>query len=147
MAAALTAPVLTRAPAVAGVHPARSQRFTLEETTVAQIQKALARGKLTCEKLVGGYLARIRYYTFISDNKVDALVHSAGSGSALASLSGYPSVLVPAGLNASGISADIAFLGTAFTEPRPLGYAYAYEQATHHRQFPVHTPPLPSKWS
>ena len=36
----------------------------------------------------------------------------------------------------------MAFLGKAFTEPRLLGYAYAYEQATDHRQVPVHTPPL-----
>jgi amidase len=73
---------------------------------------------------------------------VDVLVHATGSGAALASFSGYPSVLVPAGVNAGGVSVDMSFLGRACGEPALLGYAYAYEQATGHRQLPIHTPPL-----
>jgi len=73
---------------------------------------------------------------------VDVLVHAGGNGAALASLSGYPSVLVPAGVDAAGASVSMAFLGRAFREPALLGYAFAFEQATRHRQIPVNTPPL-----
>lgn len=78
----------------------------------------------------------------LAEHDVDVLVHATASGSALASLSGYPSVVVPAGVNAAGVSVGMSLLGKAFTEPRLLGYAYAYEQATRHRQLPAHTPPL-----
>ena len=78
----------------------------------------------------------------LKDNKVDVLVYGAGSGSAMASLSGYPTVQVPAGLTASGASHGVAFLGQAFTEGPLLGYAYAYEQVSHARITPAGTPPL-----
>jgi len=39
----------------------------------------------------------------------------------------------------------ISFLGTAFSEPRLLAYAYAYEQATHRRVSPKTTPALPGE--
>jgi amidase len=38
----------------------------------------------------------------------------------------------------------IAFSGRAFSEPRLIGLAFAYEQATKLRQPPASTPPLPS---
>lgn len=80
--------------------------------------------------------------TLLEENDVDVLVHATASGSALASLSGYPAVMVPAGTNTTGQSVGMSFLGKAFTEPEMLGYAFAYEQATQHRLFPAHTPPL-----
>ena len=78
----------------------------------------------------------------LDENDVDVLVHAAGSGSALASLSGYPTVQVPAGVTPSGVSRGVSFLGRAFEEGPLLGYAYALEQATHARTTPAFTPPL-----
>jgi amidase len=40
---------------------------------------------------------------------------------------------------------SISFLGPAFSEPRLLAYAYAYEQATHHETPPATTPALPGE--
>jgi amidase len=38
----------------------------------------------------------------------------------------------------------VTFSGPAFSEPALIGLAYAFEQATHHRQPPASTPPLPT---
>jgi len=52
-----------------------------------------------------------------------------------AAVAGYPHVTVPAGFVA-GLPVGLSFVGSAFTEPKLIGYAYAYEQATHHRRAP-----------
>ena len=38
----------------------------------------------------------------------------------------------------------MTFSGPAFSEPRLIALAYAFEQATKHRVPPASTPPLPS---
>lgn len=77
----------------------------------------------------------------LAEHDLDAIVMSSG-GSALQSFSGYPGVLVPAGVDDDGTPFSLQLLGPAFSEPTLLGYAYAYEQATHHRLEPPHAPPL-----
>jgi amidase len=42
----------------------------------------------------------------------------------------------------SGLPITISFMGEAFTEGKLLGYAYDFEQTTHSRVSPKHTPPL-----
>jgi amidase len=37
----------------------------------------------------------------------------------------------------------VTFSGRAFSEPNLLGLAYAFEQATEHREPPASAPPLP----
>jgi amidase len=37
----------------------------------------------------------------------------------------------------------LSFLGSTFSEPRLLGYAYDFEQATHPHVLPKHTLALP----
>jgi amidase len=64
----------------------------------------------------------------------------------MSALSGYPDMLVQGGVDTAGISVGIGFVSGAFTEPKLLGYAYAYEQATHARLLPALTPPIPSSW-
>ena len=56
---------------------------------------------------------------------------------------GFPDVIVPAGMTNDRLPVTISFLGRAFSEPRLLGYAYDFEQATHARVLPKHTPALP----
>jgi amidase len=53
----------------------------------------------------------------------------------LPAVAGYPHVTVPAGWY-HGLPVGLSFIGTAFTDGKLLGYAYAYEQATRHRRPP-----------
>jgi amidase len=53
----------------------------------------------------------------------------------LPAIAGYPHVTVPAGWY-HGLPVGMSFMGRAFTEGKLLGYAFAYEQATHHRRPP-----------
>jgi amidase len=66
------------------------------------------------------------------------------SASLFADETGFPDIIVPAGMTKDGLPVTISFLGPAFSEPRLLGYAYDFEQATRARVLPKHTPALPS---
>ncbi|MBC6463501.1 amidase family protein [Actinomadura sp. HBU206391] len=144
------APVRSHADVLAA---SEAEGFGIAPAVLARLRSEATRGSLRDADYLtavrtGPAAMRAEIDRLLEANDVDVLVHAAGGGSALASLSGYPSVLVPAGVGASGASVDLAFLGKAFTEPRLLGFAYAYEQATHHRQIPVYTPslgPLPGR--
>jgi amidase len=61
--------------------------------------------------------------------------HFTGGSSTPAAVAGYPNVQVPAG-HVYGLPVGISFFGRAFTEPKLIRLAYAYEQATRHRQPP-----------
>lgn len=52
-----------------------------------------------------------------------------GSSSGPAALAGYPCINVPVGA-VSGMPVGVTFTGRAFTEPRLIALAYAFEQAT-----------------
>ncbi|MEO6776741.1 MAG: amidase [Kofleriaceae bacterium] len=53
----------------------------------------------------------------------------------LPAVAGYPHVTVPAG-EFHGLPIGLSFIGTAFSEAKLLGFAYAFEQATKHRKPP-----------
>ncbi len=93
----------------------------------------------------------------------DAVLFPANRGANIAARAGYPSIVVPggfvpnpavpppplappppfpAGFNARPAPYGVTFSGPAFSEPRLIGLAYAFEQATHHRRPPASTPPL-----
>jgi amidase len=85
----------------------------------------------------------------------DALLFSGNSGAGTPAKAGYPSIVVPAGFfdnvvtpafpagfNANPGPAGVTFSGRAFSEPRLIGLAYAFEQATHARVPPASTKPL-----
>ena len=88
--------------------------------------------------------------------KFDAVLFPANFGANAPARAGYPSVIVPggffpnpaanlpAGFNARPSPFGVTFSGPAFSEPRLIGYAYALEQATHHRVPSPSVPPLPS---
>ncbi len=63
----------------------------------------------------------------------------------IANVTQFPDVQVPAGLTSDKLPVTISFLGTAYSEPRLLGYAYSYEQATKHIALPATTPALPGE--
>lgn len=83
------------------------------------------------------------------DSKLDALVaptgspawltdlirgdHSGRGFSSAAAFVGYPHITVPGGF-VSGLPVGISFVGTAWSEPKLIAMAYAFEQATKHRR-------------
>lgn len=92
------------------------------------------------------------------ENRLDALVYPTWSNppriigdltsphgdnnQVLAPRSGFPAITVPMGWVYDTLPVGLQFLGDAWTEPRLIALAYAYEQATHHRRPPASTPPL-----
>ena len=87
----------------------------------------------------------------------DALLFSGNSGAGTPAKAGYPSIVVPggtfqnvvtppfpAGFDAKDGPAGVTFSGRAFSEPRLIGLAYAFEQATQFRTPPASAPPLAS---
>lgn len=52
-------------------------------------------------------------------------------------IAGLPGVTVPAGTYANGAPFALIFVGPMWSEADLLAFAYAYEQATHHRPVPV----------
>jgi amidase len=65
-----------------------------------------------------------------------------GSSSTPAAVAGYPSITVPMG-QVHSLPVGLSFFGRAFSEPTLLRLAFAFEQATHHRQPPRLLPTLP----
>ena len=61
--------------------------------------------------------------------------YAGGYTSTVVAISGYPAVTVPMGA-VQGLPVGLAFLGTAYSEPTLLAYAYAYEQASMQRRTP-----------
>jgi amidase len=69
--------------------------------------------------------------------------HVSGGSSTPAAVAGYPDISVPAGF-VHGLPVGLSFYGAAWSEPKLIRYAYAFEQATHARrppQFATHIAP------
>jgi amidase len=65
--------------------------------------------------------------------------HFSGGYSSPSAVAGYPHITVPAG-HSYGLPFGISFFGTAYSEPKLIKYAYAFEQATKVRQPPRFLP-------
>ena len=65
--------------------------------------------------------------------------HFMGGSSSPAARSGYPNITVPAG-KVHGLPVGISFFAEAYSEPKLLSFAYAYEQSTKHRDAPKFIP-------
>ena len=63
------------------------------------------------------------------------------SSSSAAAISGYPSVVVPAGY-VSGLPIGVSFIGLGFSEASLIQIAYVFEQATRARVEPTYIPTL-----
>jgi Asp-tRNA(Asn)/Glu-tRNA(Gln) amidotransferase A subunit family amidase len=100
--------------------------------------------------------------TVMADNKLDAIVHKAvehqptlirdgiqppfvdqkGAPHINTYLVYVPSIVVPAGFTRDNLPAGITFLGRPYDDGNMIRFAYAYEQATHHRKPPTTVTPL-----
>jgi amidase len=69
----------------------------------------------------------------------------AASATDIANLTGFPDLIVPAGFTGDNLPVGISFFGPAFSEPKLLALGYSFEQATHARRRPVHTPARPGE--
>jgi amidase len=101
---------------------------------------------------------RERLRTTLDEHDLDALVYPTWSNpprligdlvsphgdnnQVLAPRSGFPAITVPMGFVHETLPAGLQFLGDAWTEPRLIALAFAYEQATRHRRPPASAPPL-----
>ncbi|MEZ5939010.1 MAG: amidase [Hyphomonadaceae bacterium] len=65
--------------------------------------------------------------------------HFLGSATALPAVAGYPHITVPMGL-ADGMPVGLSFFAEAWSEPKLIGFAYAYEQRTKARVTPTFVP-------
>ncbi len=91
----------------------------------------------------------------MEDQKLDALVYptltrrpamigdpQGGTTCQLSASTGFPAISMPAGFTADGLPIGVELLSRPFDDAKLVSYAYAYEQATHHRRPPARTPPL-----
>lgn len=96
-------------------------------------------GTLTEPEYINAKLKDLRLSTiegidaYMAENKVDAMLFPSTAGVSMAARAGYPSVAVPAGYCKSGEPFGITFSAEAFSEPKLIRLAYAYEQATKKR--------------
>lgn len=91
-------------------------------------------------------LSRDEIDRVMAAKKLDALLFGANNGAAIGAKAGYPSIHVPAGyLSTDGAPYGVTFTGRAWSEPRLIGLAYAFEQATGARRPPASTPSLVKK--
>jgi amidase len=123
--------------------------------------KAEAKGPLTSKP----YLAALRKNHLLTrtqgidlvmkKNRLDALIaptggpawptdwingdHFTGGYSSASAVAGYPHITVPAGY-VFGLPVGISFFGDAFSEPKLIKIAYAFEQATKARHTPQFMP-------
>lgn len=119
--------------------------------------KAEAKGPLTEKKYTQALaknhlLSRTQGIDFVMrKHRLDALIaptggpawptdlvngdHFTGGYSSASAVAGYPHITVPAGY-VFGLPVGISFFGAAWSEPKLLQYAYAFEQATKARRAP-----------
>ncbi|MBG9386527.1 amidase [Caenimonas aquaedulcis] len=119
-------------------------------------EKAQSKGPLTDETYTKAAekarrLARAGIDEVLAAHKLDAIIAPTGSpawltdhvngdsfqgsSSSPAAVAGYPTISVTMGA-AMGLPVGLSFVGTAWSEGKLLGLAYAYEQGTRHRRAP-----------
>jgi amidase len=148
----------------AGPNPARWTLFTREAES-----GTLDDYRYTAVRDHGLPLVRAAVEGMLAAQRLDAIVYptssrrpgliadpGAGAGGApggdgrtsatdIANLTGFPDLIVPAGFTGDHLPVGISFFGAAFSEPKLLALGYSFEQITHARRRPIHTPARPGE--
>jgi len=111
--------------------------------TGKEYQEALAKNrKMTREEGIDAALDKFQLDALIAPTGGSAWPndyvngdHALGNGSQLAAVAGYPNINVPAGF-VFGLPFGVSIFGKAYTEPKLLKIAYAFEQTTKFRKAP-----------
>lgn len=73
----------------------------------------------------------------MNEHRLDALLFENNRGAAMPAKAGYPSITVPSGYTKDNMPVGVTFSAMAFSEPKLIELAYAYEQETNQRKAPV----------
>jgi amidase len=77
----------------------------------------------------------------LTTHKLDGVVSDVGSaGMNVIPLAGYPAIMVPSGMDDSGLPTSVFFYGPRWSEASLLALAYGYEQASQERREPGFKP-------
>ncbi|MET0987662.1 MAG: amidase family protein [Steroidobacteraceae bacterium] len=135
-------------------NPSRWAAFKNEQAGYALNDPIYLSAKAHGPALISGHLEGLMY-----QHQLDAFIHPTNtapaqrldidysaprppSATSIANITGFPDVIVPAGVTPEKLPVTLSFLGSSFSEPRLLALAYAFEQATHARVNPKTTPAL-----
>ncbi|MBM4259824.1 MAG: amidase [Deltaproteobacteria bacterium] len=77
--------------------------------------------------------------TFIKDGIAPPYVDQKGAPTLNTFLIWVPTITVPAGFTRDNLPAGLCFIGRPYDDGNMIKFAYAYEQATHHRKPPAST--------
>jgi amidase len=116
-------------------------RYTSVRDHVLPAIRAVVEGMIAAQ-----HLDAIVYPTSSRRPGLIAETGAAGGGGTpsatnIANLTGFPDLIVPAGFTGDNLPVGLSFFGPAFSEAKLLALGYSFEQATHARRLPVHTPP------
>ena len=111
-------------------------------TTKAYLDALAKNHSLAREQGIDAVAKKFKLDAFIAPTRGPAWLtdlingdRSSGSCTALPAVAGYPHITVPAGY-VHGLPVGISFFGTAYSEPKLISLAYAFEQLTKFRHAP-----------
>jgi amidase len=114
--------------------PLTDQKYLDAKRTIQRANREDGIDRLVAEHRLDAIVAPTRDLPWPTDHiKGDRA--DGGSSAGPAAIAGYPDISVPMGF-VKGLPVGISFFGPAWSEPTLLRVAYAYEQATRHRQAP-----------
>lgn len=117
------------------------QYLVARDELLTNLLKVMADNKL--DAIV--YKAVEHQPTLIKDGVNPPYVNQKGAPHLNTFLVFVPAIVVPAGFTTDNLPAGITFLGRPYDDATMIKFAYAFEQATHHRVPPKSTPPLPGE--
>lgn len=107
-------------------------------------EKKIAFRKSLLDAMDAEHLDAILYPTWSNAPRLVGDLKSPGgdNNQIIAPMTGLPAITVPMGYTHGDLPAGLQLLGRAFAEGDLIRFAYAYEQATHHRRPPAAFPEL-----
>ena len=121
-------------------------RYTSVRDHGLPMVRAAVDGMLTAQRLDAiVYPTSPRRPAMIAETGATGGGGGAPSPTDIANLTGFPDLIVPAGFTGDNLPVGISFFGPAFSEAKLLALGFSFEQATHARRRPVHTPARPGE--